>query len=114
MKKITLLFTLFLGFTSLAQPSNDLCSDAINLTIQSSSQECNPVTYSNEGSTDTETYGNSCSSGILNSVWFKFTTNSIQKDLKITLNSNTTDGLTWDFFTDCNGTEATALSKHCF
>ncbi|MFT5582227.1 MAG: hypothetical protein ACI9G9_001492 [Psychromonas sp.] len=51
MKLITLLFTLFLGFTSLAQPANDLCSGAINLTIQSSSQDCNPVTYSNLNAT---------------------------------------------------------------
>jgi hypothetical protein len=115
MKKITLLFSVFLGFSSLAQPANDLCSNAIDLTIQSSSQECNPVTYTNEASTVSEAYDLSCAEGLdLNSVWFKFTTNASQTKLKITLNNMTTDEIGGDFLLDCAGTMASDLSTQCF
>ena len=79
---VKLIFASILGFSNLfAQPVNDLCSNAITLTVTNGS--CSSIAYTNVGATTT---GNpstpSCWSpnNMSNTVWFNFvaTTSDVQ------------------------------------
>ncbi|MBU2018081.1 MAG: T9SS type A sorting domain-containing protein [Bacteroidetes bacterium] len=112
MRKITTILFGLTAFLSFAQPANDACANAIQLTMQPLGQPCTPTTYSNLNSTSEAPLVDCIGESIL-SVWFKFTTGPTQTVANIRIANITTDFIAADIFMNCLGSPAAGLSENC-
>ena len=88
-----LLVFIALGFTSYAQPANDNCANATNLTVNAA---CVAGTTAAGGTQAGEVTAPSCAGGTFNqTVWYKFTATATHMYVQLVLTTFSGSGATW-------------------